>query len=174
MPLVMCREPPLNNSRKTTATEFNSKHLSALGHLRCVHRAVSLACLALAALSSCSRQEPISKDELQSKLRSAASIASESGTLVDYVAQNRATVQYAKGHLEYLSSELTHTSKELREALPPAGAEAQFTNGGHQVDALAGALNQLRSQIGRPDELARMKAQITEIRKGLQQAISSL
>jgi len=139
-----------------------------------VQRAASLACLTLVALTCCSRQKPISQDELQSKLRSAASVAAETGTFLDYVGQNRATVQYAKGHLDYLSSELNHTANELHEALPPAGAEAQFTNGRVQVDALGRALNQLSSQIGRPDELAGMKDQITAIRKGLQQAISSL
>lgn len=98
----------------------------------------------------------------------------ETGTFVDYVQQNRATHQYAQGHVEYLSSELTHTAKELREALPPAGAEAEFTEGLKDVDALAAALRQLRSHIDQPDELAREKERITAIRKQLQQAVSSL
>lgn len=139
-----------------------------------MQKKASLACLALVALTCCSRRKPISHDELQSKLRSAAFIAAETATFVDYVGQNRATVQYAKGHIEYLSYELTHTANELHEALPPAGAEPQFTKGREQVDALAGALNQLRSQIGQPDELASVNDQITAIRKRLQQAISSL
>lgn len=164
----------LSDNRKSTTTHFTSKHLSTLGHLRCVHRATSLACLALAALTSCSRQRPISRDELHSKLRLAASIAVETGTFVDYVQQNRATHQYAQGHVEYLSSELTHTAKELREALPPAGAEAEFTEGLKDVDALAAALRQLRSHIDQPHELAREKERITAIRKQLQQAVSSL
>ena len=133
-----------------------------------------LACLALAALTSCSCQKPISQIELQSKLRSAASIAAETGTFIDYIGQNRATDQYAKGHVEYLSSELTHTAKDLREALPPAGAKAEFTDGLKQVDALAAALRQMRSHIHQPDELARQKIQIATIRKQLQEAISSL
>jgi hypothetical protein len=139
-----------------------------------VQRAASLACLTLVALNCCSRQKPISQDGLQSKLRSAASIAAETATFLDYVEQERSTVQYAKGHIEYLSSELTHTVNELQEALPPAGGETQFAKGREQVDALAGALNQLPSQIGRPDQLAGIRDQITAIRKGLQRAISSL
>jgi hypothetical protein len=139
-----------------------------------VQKAASLACLALAALTSCSRQKPISQIELQSKLRSAASIAAETGTFIDYIGQNRATDQYAKGHVEYLSSELTNTATDLREALPPAGAKAQFIDGVKQVDALAAALRQLRSHIHQPDELARQKVQIAAIRKQLEQAISSL
>jgi hypothetical protein len=139
-----------------------------------VKKVAPLACLALAALTSCSCQKPISQIELQSKLRSAASIAAETGTFIDYIGQNRATDQYAKGHVEYLSSELTHTAKELREALPPAGAKAEFTDGLKQVDALAAALRQMRSHIHQPDELARQKIQIATIRKQLQEAISSL
>jgi alcohol dehydrogenase class IV len=73
-----------------------------------------------------------------------------------------------------LSSELTHTAKDLREALPPAGAKAEFTDGLKQVDALAAALRQMRSHIHQPDELARQKIQIATIRKQLQEAISSL
>ena len=165
--------PLPNNNSKTPTTEFTSKHLSTFGHLWGVHRA-SLAFLALAALTCCSRQKPISQDELQSKLRSAASIAAETGTFLDYVGQNRATNQYAKGHVEYLSSELAYTAKEMRKALPPAGAEAEFTEGLEKVDVLAAALRQLRSHMDQPDEFAREKDQIAAIGKQLQQAISSL
>src|SRR5690242_4127567 len=77
--------------------EFTSKHLATLRHLSCVRNATSVVCLALAlaSLTSCSRQEPISRDELQSELRSAASIAAETNTFIEYVRQNRATDQYA-------------------------------------------------------------------------------
>jgi hypothetical protein len=139
-----------------------------------VHTATSLACLALAALTSCSHPKPLSPDELQSKLRSAESIAAETGTFIDYVGQGRATDQYAKGHIEYLSSELTDTAKDLRGALPPAGAEAQFIDGRKQMDELTSALAQLHSHIDHPDELVRDKDQIVTIRKQLQQTISSL
>lgn len=139
-----------------------------------MHKTTSLVCLALAALTSCSRQKTFSRDELQSKLRAAESIAAEAGTFIDYVRQQRATDQYAKGHIEYLSSELTRTAKELREALPPSGAEAQFTNGRKQVDALAAELSKLRSRMGHPDEFAREQDHIAALSKGLQQAISSL
>jgi hypothetical protein len=139
-----------------------------------VHKTTSLACLALAALTSCSRQKPLSRGELQSKLRSAESIAAETGALVDYVSQNRATHHYAKGHIEYLSSELIDTAKELRQALPPTGAETQLMDGRKQVDELVAALGQLRSLIDQPDEPGREKDQIAAIRKQLQQTILSL
>jgi hypothetical protein len=165
--------PLPNDNSKTATTEFASKHLSTLGHLWGVHRA-SIALLALVALTCCSRQKPISQNELQSQLRSAESIAAETGTFLDYVGQNRATNTYAKGHIEYLSSELAHAAKELREALPPAGAQTEFAEGREKVDELTAALRQLRSHMGQPGELAHEKDQIAAIRRQLQQAISSL
>jgi hypothetical protein len=139
-----------------------------------VHKTTSLACLALVALTSCSHQKPLSRDELQSKLRSAESIAAETRTFLDYVGQNRATGHYAVGHLEYLASELSHTARELREALPPAGAEGQFSDGLKRVDALTAALGHLHSHIDQPNDLDGDKDQITAIRKELQHTISSL
>ena len=130
-------------------------------------------CLTLA-LTCCSHQKPISRDELKSKLRSASSIAAETTAFVDYVRQQRATEHYAKGHLEYLRSELAHTSQELRDSPPPAGAEAQTTECHKQVDALAAALSELRRDIDRPEELAREQGRIAAIRIELERTISSL
>lgn len=143
-------------------------------HLSSVHKTTLLACIALAALTSCSHGKPISRDELKSKLRSAASIAAETGTFVDYIRQERATDHYAEGHIEYLSSELNRTAKELHDALPPVGAEGQFTDSRTQVDALAAELNNLRTHIRQPDQLNRDGSHIAAIGKQLQKAISSL
>ena len=153
---------------------FASKHLSTLQHLPCMRKMTALACIALAALTSCSSQKPISRAELKTKLRSAASIAAETSTFVDYVRQKRATDHYAQGHLEYLSAELTQAAKELREARPPAGAETQLADGRRQVDALCAELNKLGRRIQYPDELAGEQGQIATIHKQLQQVISSL
>jgi len=139
-----------------------------------VYRTSVLACLALAALTCCSGQKRISRDELQSKLRSAASLAAETSTFLDYVRQNRATHHYAEGHIQYLSSELADTVKELHEALPPTGAETEFIDSRKQVDALAAALGQVRSHIDQTNEFIRDQDQIVVIRNRLQQAISSL
>jgi hypothetical protein len=73
-----------------------------------------------------------------------------------------------------LSSELARSAKELHNALPPADASAQFTDGSRQLDALAAALTDLRSRLGQSNELARKQDQIARIRKALQQAVSSL
>jgi hypothetical protein len=104
----------------------------------------------------------------------AASIAAETGTFLDYIRQERATDQYAKGHIEYLSAELSRTAKELHEALPPAGAEGQFTDSRMQVDLLAAELSKLRTHLGQPDELNRDGSQIAATGKQLQKAIASL
>jgi hypothetical protein len=131
-------------------------------------------CLALAALTSCSHPKPLSRDELQSKLRSAASVAAEANTFVTYVRQQRATDQYASGHLEYLLSEFNRTAKELHQALPTSDAGPQFAEGVKHVDALAEELTKLQSRIENRDELAREQDQIAAINKRLQQVISSL
>lgn len=139
-----------------------------------MHKAASLVCLALAALTSCSRQKPLSRDELQSKLRSAASIAAETTTFIDYVRQERTTDHYAQGHIEYLSSELHRIAKELHEALPAADVEPEFTAGRTQVDALAAHLSEVRKRINRADELDREQDQIGGISHALQHTVSSL
>lgn len=139
-----------------------------------MHKTGSLVCLVLAALTSCSHQKPLSREELQSKLKLAASIAAETGTFLGYVREKRATEEYAKGHIDYLSSELARTEKELHEALAPADARPQFTEGRMQVDALAAVLTQLRNDIGHDDEFASKQDQIAGIRNALQQAVSSL
>lgn len=139
-----------------------------------MHKTTPLACLALIALSACSRQKPLSREELESKLRSSASIAAEAGTFLDYVEQKRATNHYAKGHLEYLASEVDQTAEELREAIPPAGVEAQFANCRKEVNALAAVLRELHSHIDQPEDFARERDQIATIRAQLQRTISSL
>jgi hypothetical protein len=90
------------------------------------------------------------------------------------VRQQRATDQYASGHIEYLSSELNRTAKELHQALPTPGAGPQFADGVKHVDALAAELSKIQSRIESPDELAREQDQVAAINKRLQQVISSL
>lgn len=131
-------------------------------------------CLALAVLTSCSRQKPLSREELQSKLRSAESIAVETVTFIDYVRQKRATDQYARGHAQYLSSELERIAKDLHGALPPADGEPEFTEGRTEVDALAAELSQLHVRISQPYELAGEQDRIAKISYALQQVVSSL
>ncbi len=143
-------------------------------HLCCVHKITSLVCLALTALTSCSRQKTMSRDELQSNLRSAESLAAETSTFIDYVRQNRATDQYAKGHAEYLLSAVGRIATELHQARPPADGAPEFAQGRTQVDALAAELSILRMRIGHSDELAREQHGIAAIRNALQVAVSSL
>jgi hypothetical protein len=163
-----------NNRGNATITELTSKHLSTLWHLCCVQKATLLVCLSLVSLTSCSHEMPISHDELQSKLRLAASLAAETTLFIDYVRQQRATDQYAKGHIQYLSSEVDRLAKELHHALPTPGTEPQFADRVRQVDGLAAELSELRSRIDDPDELAREQNRFAVINQELQQAISSL
>ena len=162
------------NPRGRLQTALHEQTRKYLLHLCCVYRATSLACLVLAAFTACSRQRPLTRDELQSKLRAAASIAAETSTFVDFVRQNRATYHYAQGHIEYLSSELRDVAKDLSAAIPPPDAAAQLTHSRSEVQALAAVIIRLRGQIDRRDELAREQAQIAAIRKDLEHTISSL
>ena len=139
-----------------------------------MYKATLLACLVVAASVSCSRQRPLTRDELRSKLRSAASIAAETSTFADYVRQNRATDHYAKGHFEYLSSELRDIAKDLSDAIPPANAAAQLTDSHAEVQALAAVIMRLGGHIDRRDEFARDQMQVAAIRQKLEQTISSL
>jgi hypothetical protein len=139
-----------------------------------VHKSTLFVCLALAALTSCSRQKPLSRDELQSKVRSAESIASETGMLIDFVRQGRATQQYAKGHVEYLSAEIARVAQDLNNALAPADVAPEFNEARRQVDALGRELSTIGKRIGHPDELADNQARVAGIRNALQHAGSSL
>ena len=143
-------------------------------HLWSVDKRTSVAFFALSLLTSCSHQKPISRDELASKLRSADSIACETNTFIDYVREQRATKDYAKGHVEYLLLEVSTNSKELRDALPPPGAQAELDNSRRVTQALAALLGKLSRNIDRPEELADEKAQIAAIHRQLEQVISSL
>jgi hypothetical protein len=139
-----------------------------------VHKTTSLVCLALAVFTSCSRHKPISRDELQSKLRSAESIAAEAGMFLDYVRDKRATHQYARGHIEYLLTNLERTDQELHEALPPAGGEQRFIHARQEVDTLLAELRKVRSRIGAGEDLYEDQRRIAAAREALQQAVSSL
>jgi hypothetical protein len=139
-----------------------------------VEKTTVVACLALAALTACTRQKSISRDELQSKLRSAASIAAETATFFDYVRQRRATDQYARGHLEYLFSEVDRTAKELHESFAVRGAEPQFRDGIKEVDDLAAELRNVRTRLEHREEIDQEQAQIEAIGVRLQRTISTL
>ena len=130
--------------------------------------------LAFATCTSCTRQKPLSREELKSKLQSAASIAAEASTFIDYVGQERSTRHYADGHIEYLSSAVSDINKDLHEAMPPGGAETELMDGRKAVQSLAAELNQLELDIDRPNARAHDQARIATIRRELQRAGSSL
>ena len=129
---------------------------------------------ALLLLSSCSRQKTISSDQLRSNLTSAASFAAETETFIDYVLKNRATREYARGHIEYLANEVNRSAKELHQASPDATTRQGLQTCQAQLDLLATELTAVRSGIENPEILAAAKARITRIRRVIEQAKASL
>ena len=125
-------------------------------------------------LASCSRRNTITRDELRSQLTSAVSFAAEAEAFIDYVRQNRATRNYAEGHIKYLADEVNRSSKELHEGMPAEGTEQKVRECRSQLDSLADELAAVRIGIGNPPILARTSERIAKIRRALEQTNSSL
>src|SRR5437764_3858561 len=92
--------------------------------------------LILLLAAACSQKKTITKEQLRSQLTSAASLAAEAETFIDYVRQNRLTRNYAEGHMEYLADEVKRSAKELREETPGPGTQSTFREYLAQLDSL--------------------------------------
>jgi hypothetical protein len=92
---------------------------------------------------------------------------------IDFVRQGRATDQYAKGHMEYLSAEIARNAKDFHNALPPSDDEPEFKQARIQVDALGAEISNIREHIAHLDELASDQDRVAAIRSALQHAASS-
>jgi hypothetical protein len=134
----------------------------------------ALVLTALLLLSSCSRQKTISADELRSDLTEAISVAAEAETFIGYVSQGRATANYAKGHIQYLTQEANRTAKELREAAPEASAKKVFPQSREYVESLVHEIATLRATIQDSQALAPSRQNISGIRNALEQAKAGL
>ncbi len=98
-------------------------------------------------LCACSRQKTVGPDDLRSDLTSAISLASETETFINYVSQQRATFDFAEGHLAYLSESARQSAKELHESTPVHSIVQQFADAQKQLDALAFQLATLRDRL---------------------------
>ena len=125
-------------------------------------------------LSGCSRQKIIGADDLRSQLTAAISLAAETETVLDYVSQHRSTVNFAAGHLAYLSQTAARDAKELHQSTPTYSIEQQFTQSQQQLDALASQLAALQRQatLGQPS--ATTKDQLEQLRRSLEQIKAGL
>jgi hypothetical protein len=128
---------------------------------------------ALLLLISCSHQKTMDLDEVRSYLSSAVSFASEAEMVVDYIRQNRATRQYADGHLAYLADEIERSAKELHETSTTAITEEKIEQCRAELDTLANELSAVRLQVDNPDALAANRERIDEIRLALERVSSS-
>jgi hypothetical protein len=134
-----------------------------------------IATLAFATLlSGCSRQKIIGPRDLRSQLTAAISLASETETFLGYLSQHRSTVNFAAGHLAYLSQTAAQDAKELHQSTPTYSIEQQFSQSQQQIDALASQLAALQNEVAlgqtptfAKDQLAQLRRRLEQIKAGL-------
>jgi hypothetical protein len=129
---------------------------------------------ALLLLASCSRQKTIDRDELRSELTAAISIASEAESFIDYVAQHRATGNYAKGHIQYLAEEAARTAKELGQGSPDASTAKHLPEGRKELDSLAHELATVHTAVEYSETLDDSRQKISNVRTALEQVKAGL
>jgi hypothetical protein len=125
-------------------------------------------------LCGCSRHKNPTTDKLRSELISAKSLAAETEMFLDYVRQKRSTKHYAQGHIEYLTEEIERSRGELQESSPAQGEQDVVQNFKAQFDALKGELQSIRGRMDDEVALSTAKEHIERIRRGLDEATSSI
>jgi hypothetical protein len=125
-------------------------------------------------IASCPRHKPITPDELQSQLTSAASLAAEAELFVDYVRQERATRNYAEGHRQYLADQVDRASRELREAIPGEVSERKLKECRSELDSFATELQAVGGALDNPKALAAAKRRFAVLREAFNKMKSSL
>jgi hypothetical protein len=126
------------------------------------------------ALCACSRHKTLTRDDLRSELISAKSLAAEAEMFLDYVRQNRATKDYAQGHIEYLAKETERSREELQESSPAQGEEDALQQLSAQFDALRAELHSIRGRLDDQAALATAKEHIARIRQALDDEQTSI
>ena len=136
-------------------------------------RPLTIAIASMLLLSSCSHDK-VSPDEISSDLTSAVSLASEAQTFIDFVGQNRATDNYKKAQIRYLSEEAAKLATELHQAKTSSGPEDQLEECRKELDALVLELDRVAQDIDTPEALASHKQRLAVAQKALQQLRASL
>lgn len=103
------------------------------------HRAVLMMGVILF-LGGCSRQKPVSRENLQGDATKIVSISAEAELLCDLVVQGRTASPYAAAHPHYLQDQDKEVSKELDRAGAAAGLESS-------LQALRAAAQQLQDTL---------------------------
>ena len=136
-----------------------------------VWRAPVLALLlgAYALLGSCAQRHTLSREEFRSDLTSAISAANETEMSIDFVLQGRTTQNYAAGHLHYMERDLRDTIKQVGGSTPEQGLEETVARSRKQMDALAGMLTAISSDMKDADALMAAKERVHAIRDALAQ-----
>jgi hypothetical protein len=116
----------------------------------------------------------MTREKLRSDLTSAISIANETELSIDFVTREQVTRNFAAGHFRYLANQLHDSTKELADSTPERGLEQSLTGSRKQVNALAGTLQVIASEIHRTEALAASKERVDAIRKALEHENSTL
>jgi hypothetical protein len=125
-------------------------------------------------LWGCSRQKVIGSDDLRSDLTAAISLASETETFMQYVNAQRATSNFAEGHLAYLDQTARKSAQELHESTPVHSIVEQFSHSQKQLDALAAQLNTLRAELAAGHATPASTRELSRIRQSLEEIKASL
>jgi hypothetical protein len=125
-------------------------------------------------LCACSRHKTLTRDDLRSELISAKSLAAETEMFLDYVRQNRATKDYAQGHIEYLTKETERSREELQESSPAQGEEDAVQKLSVQFDSLTAELHSICGRLDDQAALATATEHIARIRHALDDANPSI
>jgi len=125
-------------------------------------------------LSGCSRQKIIGPRDLCSQLTAAISLASETETFLDYVAQHRSTGNFAAGHIAYLSQTAADAAKDLHHFTPTYSIEQQFTQTRQLLDALTSQLATLQHQAASGDTPPSSRDELAQLRRSLEQIKAGL
>lgn len=125
-------------------------------------------------LCGCGHQKIIGRDDLRSGLTAAISLASETQTFIDYAGHQRATANFAQGHLAYLVETARQSAKELHESAPVHSIAQQFPDAQQQLDALARQLSKLRDQLAARTVTPLSIQDLNGIRHTLEQIQTSL
>jgi hypothetical protein len=127
-----------------------------------------------AALLSCSGPKTLKKDDVQSELKAAISLAAETQMFIDYIGRTRVSKHYIEGEAGYLRETGKDSVKELENGFPGPGMEAAVRECKSQLALLDRELSQISAEAGKNNELSEASQRVSKIRENLQKAESTL
>lgn len=119
-------------------------------------------------------QKQTSREDVQSDLAGAISLASEAETFVRYIGQGRSTYYFASGYLHYLLNEVNRNAQELSNLNVSQDVKNVLKVDRVQLRLLAIEIENARRHLQQPNVLAASEQNIRRVRMTLVQAKPSL